>query len=177
VFVSRASVLTQPQRELQQAWIEGLAGWDFAPVMLRREDYVPSPWGALRHSVATAHGAVILGFRQGRVEKAQWRPGTQEERRLDGWLATPWNQIEGGLALMAGLPVLVAPEEGVEEGVFAPDAWTGEARGAPIDVWASRNPAAHPSLQAWALAVRRRADSESRYSESTFGDGAPRTRT
>jgi hypothetical protein len=170
-------VVTQRQQELEQAWIRGLTGLGFTPVTHRREDYAPNPWATLRRAVATSHGTVILGFRQARVEGVQWRPETPEERELDGWLATPWNQIEGGLAVMAGLPVLAASEDGIAEGIFARDTWTGEVRAAPIDIWSSDDPASHPSLQAWALTVGQRATSASRQHESTLGNGAPRTRT
>lgn len=177
VFVSKPSVVTPAQRDLEQMWIGGLARLDLAPIMLRREDYLPSPWAALRHAISTAHGALLLGFRQAHIEQARWRPETPEEREFDGWLATPWNQIEGGLVVMAGLPVLVVPENDVTEGIFARDCWTDEVLDAPIDAWASNDPAGHPQVRAWADAVSRHAASKSRHPESVLGDGAPRTRT
>jgi hypothetical protein len=105
---------------------------------------------------------LILGFRQVRIDRGELRPGTPEARQLEGWIATPWNQVEGGLAIMAGLPVLVAPEDGVVEGIFDGDAWASPARTAPIDLWSLPDAAANPAVQAWALKVRNCAGSTSR---------------
>lgn len=144
----------------------GLTNLGFVPVILQRDDYGPDPWAALLQAVRTSHGALVLGFRQLRVNDGEWRPGTPETRDLDGWSATPWNHVEAGLAISADIPVLVVPEDGVAEGIFAAEAWTGGVRAAPIDLWSSGGPAAHPPARAWARAVHQHA-----------ADGAARTRT
>jgi len=54
-------------------------------------------------------------------------------------------QIEAGMAIVSGIPVLVAPEAGVCEGVFARENWIGNVFGtsadevdyAEVDAWAS----------------------------------------
>lgn len=168
VFVSRPSVVTQPQRERERAWLTGLATLGFSAITVRREDYSPNPWTALRHTVTKAHGALILGFRQTRALRAVSLPDTPQEHDVDGWLATPWNQIEGGLAIMAGLPVLIAPEDGIVEGVFARDTWGGEVRTAPIDLWTSNEATTNPSVRSWELAVRRRAGLQVATEKRTF---------
>jgi hypothetical protein len=162
VFVSRPSVVTQAQRELEKACLTGLAEFGFAPMMLRRDDYASNPWAQLRRAVSAAHGAVILGFRQLRVDRGEWRPDTLEAREVQGWLPTPWNQVEAGLAIMAGLPVLVVPEDGIVEGVFSSDTWGSGVNATTMDLWASPSAPADPSLRAWALAVRRRAQGDFR---------------
>jgi hypothetical protein len=154
VFVSRASTLTLAQREMERTWLAGLAELGFTPLVLRREDYAPGSSTAIQQAISKAHGALILGFRQVRIDRGELRPGTPEARQLAGWIATPWNQVEGGLAIMAGLPVLVVPEDGVVEGVFDGDAWANSARTAPIDLWSSADAAANPAVQAWATKVR-----------------------
>jgi hypothetical protein len=161
VFVSRASTLTPAQREVEGAWLAGLAELGFTPLVLRREDYVPGSPTAIRQAISRAHGALILGFRQVRIDRGELRPGTPEARQHAGWTATPWNQVEGGLAIMADLPVLVVPEEGVVEGIFDGDAWAGPERTAPIGLWNSPGADANPAVRAWALEVRDRADSTS----------------
>jgi hypothetical protein len=157
VFVSRASTLTPPQREIERTWLAGLAELGFTSLVLRRDDYALGSLTAIRQAIARAHGALILGFRQVRIDRGELRPGTPEAQRLAGWIATPWNQVEGGLAIMADLPVLVAPEDGVVEGIFDGDAWASPARTAPINLWSSPDAAANPAIKAWALRVRDRA--------------------
>lgn len=154
VFVSRPSVVTQAQRDVEQTWLTGLSGLGLTTVTMSRDSYSSEPWGALRHAVATADGTLILGFRQARIDQAEWRPDTAEAGEYNRWSATPWNQIEGGLAVMADLPVLTAPEEGIAEGVFADDVRSSRVQAVPIDIWRTHSePAAHPVIKAWVLAV------------------------
>ncbi len=162
VFVSRASTLTPSQREVERTWLAGLGELGFTSLVLRRDDYAPGSSSAIRQVIARAHGALILGFRQIRIDRGELRPGTPEAQQLAGWIATPWNQVEGGLAIMASLPILVVPEDGVVEGIFDDGAWASPARTAPIDLWSSPDAAANPAVQAWALKVRDRAGSTSR---------------
>jgi hypothetical protein len=157
VFVSRPAVVTSDQSDVEHAWLTGLTQLGFAAVVLQRKDYGSNPWNELREAISSTHGMLILGFRQVQLGHAEWRPGTSEEDEISGWLASPWNQIEAGLGAMADLPVLVAPEEGVTEGIFRSDTWRGEVRATPIDLWASDSSTEDASLQAWALAVHRRA--------------------
>ena len=96
--------------------------------------------------IDAADGVFVLGFRQLVVDSAVWRADTAERAAVSGeaW-TSPWLQIEAGMALAAGLPVLVAAEADVREGVFARDTWTGHLAGtsldepcpATVDRWAS----------------------------------------
>jgi hypothetical protein len=156
VFVSRPSAITPPQRELEHQWLAGLSALGLAPTTVRRENYGPNPWSAIKHAVIEAHGALILGFRQTHVLSATSLPSSEEAGERAEWLPTPWNQIEAGMAITAGLPVLVVAEDGVADGVFASDTWKGEVRAAPIYLWASPEPTRNPAVQAWALAIRQR---------------------
>lgn len=159
IFVSRPSTLTAAQESLEGKWLAGLIGLGFTPNALPRGDYDPDPWTEIREMVEAADGALILGFRQLRLDRGKWRPETPLAAESSGWLATPWNQLEAGMAIMAGLPVLVVPEEGVTEGIFAGDTWTDQVGAAPIDLWDSPDGAGDPALSGWALAVREHAAS------------------
>jgi hypothetical protein len=65
------------------------------------------------------NGALVLGLRQLHVETGEAKAGTPAAAMVaDLYLSTPWNQIEAGMAIALGLPLLVAREEGVESGVF-----------------------------------------------------------
>ena len=91
-----------------------------------------------------AHGVVVLGFRQLYVSAGSWHLGAEFETETAGTWSSPWLQIEVGLAVAEGLPLLVVPELGVGEGAFAPETWTnalfGTSMAAPddgvVDSWA-----------------------------------------
>lgn len=65
------------------------------------------------------NGALALGLRQLHVETGKAKAGSLLQQWLRiFYLSTPWNQIEAGMAIALGLPLLVAREKGVEGGVF-----------------------------------------------------------
>jgi hypothetical protein len=127
VFVSCAAELEPAERVIADRWLDALAGLGLATVGLTREDYRVPPWGQLRSLVGSCQGAVVLGFRRS---------------------PTSWSQVEAGLAIMAGLPVLVAAEDGVAGGVFDP-----ETRGEGV-TGVGLHEFGEPALQAWLSAVR-----------------------
>ena len=96
---------------------------DMETFTIERSQYTSVPWQQLRDAVASAHGVVVCGFGQLHVIAGAWRPGTDEARHAHEWYATPWNQIEAGLAIMARVPVLVTADGEVTDGVFSADVW------------------------------------------------------
>ena len=133
VFLCEPSGLTVTQRLVSDQWHERLFGFGFDVDHLRSDGYAPDPWPGVKAHMAAAHGVVVLGFRQLRVTAGTWRLDTEHQADPEGSWSSPWLHIEAGLAIGAGLPLLVAPESGVREGVFAPDTWTDVVRGTPME--------------------------------------------
>jgi hypothetical protein len=123
VFVSRPAALSQSQRSTLQSWYSTLASRGLELRTLSRDNYASDPWPLLRDRLGAVQGAVIFGFRQIDVVQGVLRPGTDEQRRAPEALASPWTQIEAGIAISAGLPVLALAQRGVSEGVFDPTTW------------------------------------------------------
>jgi hypothetical protein len=144
VFLCEPSGLAGPQRLVSDDWHERLFGLGFDVEQLRDADYKPDPWPGLMTRMRAAHGVVVLGFRQLYVSAGSWRLGAEFETETAGTWSSPWLQIEVGLAVAEGLPLLVVPEPGVREGAFAPETWTnalfGTSMAAPddgvVDSWA-----------------------------------------
>jgi hypothetical protein len=113
VFLCEPSGLAAPQRLTSDRWHERLFGLGLDIDQLREVDY----------------GVLVLGFRQLHISTATWRPGVEAGTDLAGSWSSPWLQIEVGLAVAVELPLLVVPEAGVREGVFAPETWTGTVLG------------------------------------------------
>jgi len=66
-------------------------------------------------------GVVVLGFDQLEAPTTRWRAGTPEETAGAACWTSPWMQVEAGMAVATGLPVLVAADPSVREGVFDPE--------------------------------------------------------
>jgi hypothetical protein len=73
----------------------------------------------VKRVMAGCAGAVIIGFCDLEIKDWFWREGTKEETSVHGrYLSTEWTQIEAGMAIMAGLPVLIVSEPNLRGGVF-----------------------------------------------------------
>ena len=132
VFLCEPSGLAGPQRLASDMWHERLFGLGFDVEQLREADYEPDPWPGLLARMRAAQGVVVLGFRQLYVSAGSWRRGAKLETAMAGTWSSPWLHVEVGLAVAQGLPLLVLPEPGVREGVFAPETWTGAVVGTSV---------------------------------------------
>lgn len=120
VFVSKPGYLSYQYQQKIDALLDKLEEEGIHPISLERADYQNfGALGELRRVVSGCFGMIIFGFPDLLVEKGSWRSGTPEEKAIES-LAVPtsWCQIEGGMATMLGIPVLVISESIVNDGVF-----------------------------------------------------------
>lgn len=129
VFLGSPAVLTLDQRVRLDAWLDWLQMQALKVVRLERSGYGPKPWEQLTDLLAHGEGAVLLGFRQLQARGAVWRPGTSEQGSAADWWTTPWLHLEAGMALAMRIPLLVVPDDGVHEGIFNPELWSGDVHG------------------------------------------------
>lgn len=158
VFVSRPAVVSREQEARLRQWLRRLESLGLNPFVLDRGSYDVPPWDQIRTAIARADGLLILGFRQLHVQEGVWRPGTVESGDAADWWGTPWNHIEAGFGLMARMPVLVAHEAGVTEGIFCRETWGGDLFGVRLEaadpVDRSTDDTSGAVVTAWARAVR-----------------------
>jgi hypothetical protein len=120
VFLSQPSVLTVEQQMLVDRIAHLIEQGEVDVVRLRREEYPASgSLAEIRRLMSNCSGLVIVGVRQLTVADGTLRPGTPEEAQVRNVaLATPWNQIEAGMAFALELPVLVVSDHLWDAGVF-----------------------------------------------------------
>ena len=148
VFLSRPSALSPGQRSAFRSWCSELARRGLELRTLPRHEYVSDPWALMRELFQGVDGVVIFGFRQVEVTDGFLCAGTDEERPAPAALASAWTQIEAGLAVSAGLPLLALAECGVSEGIFDPTTWGTQVIGHEL----SATPA-HNALDAFVIAL------------------------
>lgn len=129
VFLGAPSILTPAQQTTLDRWAGWLEEQSFEVIRLGRDGHGDDPWHTLPRLLAQVDGVVLLGFRQLHAPDAVWRPDTEEENRSARCWTSPWLQLEAGMAVARSLPVLVAPEDDVAEGVFQPQTWNARVRG------------------------------------------------
>lgn len=143
------SVRTEAQQALHELWCASLEAMGFRVEMLCRTDYLESPWEQLMHLLARVDGVALLGFRQMDIRDGLWRGETAEMETVSAVWTSPWVHVEAGMAIASNKPVLVAPERGVTEGVFAQHNWTANVFGCNVEHPRS------PGVERWAAAVRK----------------------
>lgn len=73
----------------------------------------------VKSKIEQCDGLIAFGTRQTHIEKGVYRPGMADERELsDCWQSTPWNEVEVGMALMKGIPVLLVKDDNIVSGIF-----------------------------------------------------------
>jgi hypothetical protein len=132
VFLGVPAVLTASQQPVLEQWLGWLEDRALEVFRLKRTAYGQDPWPLLTGLLAQADGVILLGFRQLDTRAATWRPHTAEEAHPAGWWTSPWLHLEAGMAVMLGLPLLVAPEGGVAEGVFSPGVRSSQVLGTAL---------------------------------------------
>jgi hypothetical protein len=132
VFLGTPSVLSPEQQPELDRWVTWLQRRSCDVLRMGRDSYGADPWRTLSNLIAHCDGAVLLGFRQLDARTAIWRPDTKEEAPSAGWWTSPWLQIEAGMAAALHVPLLVAAEPPVEDGVFQPDVWGPQVTGVPL---------------------------------------------
>lgn len=155
VFVSKPGYLSSTQQQRLTSLLQKLEPECLHPQKLERRDY-PN-FGAIREvqrRMSGCVGAIIYGPPQLRVARGSWRLGTPEERQLrDADFASSWSQIEAGMAVMLGIPMLVLRERDVTGGIFdIPPGEPGIYQAHLDDDW--NEPAFLNTFSQWCSSVR-----------------------
>ena len=70
---------------------------------------------AMEKSVAL----IAFGTKQTLIKQGTYRPGMVGEYNIENsWFSTPWNEIEVGMAVMRGIPILLVKDTDIEMGIF-----------------------------------------------------------
>ena len=121
VFLSGPAVVTAQQQALVDRVAHLIEEHDGEVVRLSREDYPASGSCAeIRRLMGGCTAAAIVAVPQMVVREGTFRGGTPEAAPVrDTAFATPWNQVEAGMAIALDLPVMVVRSQVEAAGVFA----------------------------------------------------------
>lgn len=121
IFLSCPTVLSETQKKQRKVITNILKELLLQPRALGRSDY-PKDFPLKEVYIIAKHcaGGIIMGFEQVRLTEGIIKPGTDEERNIDGEMSipTPWNHLEAGILFGLKLPLLIFKEPGVSGGVF-----------------------------------------------------------
>lgn len=90
-------------------------------VIYYTRDLYPSygQFNKVRQSISRSSGMIAFGLKQINIERAVYRPDSSESEIWENkWLSTPWSEIEIGMGLMKGLPILLVCDPEINSGAF-----------------------------------------------------------
>lgn len=90
-------------------------------VIYYNKDIYPSygQFNRVREAINRSIGMIAFGLKQTNIHSATYRPNTDEkEEWKDVWISTPWSDIEVGMGLMKGIPILLVTDPEIGNGVF-----------------------------------------------------------
>ena len=120
VFFSMPGCLGKREETLTKEYKVILETLGYSVFYYQKDDYPKfGQFTRVRESLLKSSAVIAFGFRQMKIEDGIALPGTPKESRITGkWLNTPWNEVEVGMALMRGLPILLIKDEGIDSGIF-----------------------------------------------------------
>lgn len=120
VFFSMPGLMCKEDELITKNYKEFLEKEGFEVVYYQRDDYPKfGQLGRVKEGINRSSGMIAFGFKQIEITDGKYRPGTKEVQPWkDKWLSTPWNEIEVGIGLAVGIPILLVHDQNINEGVF-----------------------------------------------------------
>ena len=120
IFFSMPGIMSKDDELMTKDFKEMLEKKGFEVVYYKSDDYPRfGQFNSVRHDIMRSCGMIAFGLKQINIHKASYRPGTQDEEEWEEkWMSTPWNEIEVGMGLMKGMPILLVTDPEIKNGVF-----------------------------------------------------------
>lgn len=120
IFFSMPSIMEKGEELLTKDFKSFLEAQGYNVHYYIKDDYpCYGQLNRIREKIKNSVGMVAFGFKQISIKEATFRPNTNDEQIWQNkWMSTPWNDIEVGMALMEGMPVLIIKNPMVDMGVF-----------------------------------------------------------
>ena len=120
VFFSMPGTMAKEDELITKNYKEYLEKDGYNVVYYKRDDYPKfGQLGRVKEGIEQSCGMIAFGFKQIEISEGKYRPGTKEVKLWHGkWLSTPWNEIEVGIGLAVGMPILLVHDPIINEGVF-----------------------------------------------------------
>lgn len=115
VFISVGGTANTQQEDFVRLIEDRLRSENLIPSTIGRNNFsADSPLKAVKDLMNECSGILVIALERTYFEKGkEKRGGTQETDLAQIKFATPWNQIESGMAYAKDLPILVILEEGI----------------------------------------------------------------
>lgn len=120
IFFSMPGTLNKEDEVTTKNYKEFLEKNGYEVIYYQRDNYPKfGQLNRVKEAIYRSSGMIAFGFKQIHISKASYRPWTGIDTIWEGkWLSTPWNEIEVGIGLAVGMPILLVHDPIISEGVF-----------------------------------------------------------
>ena len=120
IFFSMPGVMSKTDELITKDYKQILERKGYEVIYYKSDDYPRfGQFNRVRHDIMRSSGMIAFGLKQIHIPQASYRPGTKEETEWNGkWLSTPWSEVEVGMGLMRGMPILLVCDPDINDGVF-----------------------------------------------------------
>ena len=120
IFFSMPGLLNKEDEVITKNYKEFLEKNGYEVIYYRRDEYPRfGQLNRVKEAINHSSGMIAFGFKQIYISDGEYRPQTNEKSPWkDKWLSTPWNEIEVGIGLAVGMPILLVHDPIISDGVF-----------------------------------------------------------
>ena len=120
IFFSMPGVMAKNDESLTKEYKKILEKRGYNVIYYTSDKYPQfGQFNKVRADILRSSGMIAFGLKQLNIKKASYRPNTIEEANWEEkWLSTPWSEIEVGMGLMKGMPILLVTDPDITDGVF-----------------------------------------------------------
>ena len=121
LFISKPAALSSSQHVIWERLQKILLNNKIPTKFLNPDDYSEyNPMSKVKLTLKNCDGVIVLGLKQIYIEKGILKKYTNDFSVLENYdLPTPWNDLEGGMAFMKGIPILIISEKNLGgRGIF-----------------------------------------------------------
>lgn len=120
VFFSMPGLLNKEDEMITKNYKEFLEKNGYEVIYYKRDDYPRfGQLNRVKEAINHSSGMIAFGFKQIYISDGEYRPQTKEKSPWKNkWLSTPWNEIEVGIGLAVGMPILLVHDPIISDGVF-----------------------------------------------------------
>lgn len=120
IFFSMPGTLNKEDEVITKNYKEFLEKNGYEVIYYQRDDYPRfGQLNRVKEAINRSTGMIAFGFKQIYISDGEYRPQTKDKSPWKNkWLSTPWNEIEVGIGLAVGMPILLVHDPIINEGVF-----------------------------------------------------------
>ena len=120
IFMSMPSVARPDRIAIINSYRDFLYNKGYDVIYYQRDDYpMFGQMSRIRREISGSSGIIVFGFEQIKINNGIYRSHTNNEEYLkDVCLSTPWNELEVGMAVAKGIPILLVNDPSIKRGIF-----------------------------------------------------------